>query len=67
MNERFYILKKYNFWGNNYIDLGYLRTSYIRDLDMASDTWLRTLSFWNFAGPDLKHTPEISGTKRLTL
>jgi uncharacterized protein len=28
MDERFNILKKYNFWGNNSIDLGYLRTGY---------------------------------------
>jgi predicted AAA+ superfamily ATPase len=28
MSERFNILKKYNFWGNNSIDLGYLRTEY---------------------------------------
>ena len=28
MDERINILKKYNFWDNNIIDLGYLRTSY---------------------------------------
>jgi hypothetical protein len=28
MEDKFNILKKYNFWGNNSIDLGYLRTGY---------------------------------------
>ena len=28
MNERFEVLKKYNFWGENKIPVGYLRTEY---------------------------------------
>jgi uncharacterized protein len=44
MDEKILILKKYNFWGDNIIDLGYLRTAYSQKiLDYTGNRLIKVL------------------------